>query len=60
MANKELYQDEKTGLWLEREVKIEKRERMTRDEWRAWYAVEEITEEEFRNEYAQYRRPLDA
>lgn len=60
MSKKELYQDEKTGLWLEREVKFEKRERMTREEWRAWFGIEEITEEEFKNEYRQYRRPLDA
>ena len=60
MPTKELYQDEKTGLWLEREVKIEKRERMRRDEWRAYFADEEISEDEFRNEYARYKRPLDA
>lgn len=60
MPKKELYQDEKTGLWLEREAKFEKRETMTREEWRAWFAIEEITEEEFKNEYRQYRRPLDA
>ena len=60
MTKRELYLDEKTGLWLERDLQVEKRERMTRDEWRAWYAAEEITEEQFRDEYARYRRPLDA
>lgn len=56
----ELYQDEKTGIWLEREVKFEKRERMTRAEWRAYFSDEEISEEEFRDEYTKYKRPLDA
>lgn len=60
MTKRELYLDEKTGLWLERDLKVEKRERMSRDEWRAWYASEEITEEQFREEYARYRRPLDS
>lgn len=60
MPKKEIYQDEKTGLWLEREVKIEKKDKMTRQEWRCYFAEEEISEEEFRAEYSKYKRPLDA
>lgn len=60
MANKELYLDEKTGLYLEREIKFEKKERATRDYWRAYFAQEEISEEEFREEYSKYKRPLDS
>jgi len=60
MPKKEIYQDEKTGLYLEREVKFEKREKMSRQEWRCYFADEEISEQEFRDEYAKYKRPLDA
>jgi hypothetical protein len=59
-VSKELYQDEKTGLWLEREIKFEKKDKMTRDEWRAYFAQEEISEQEFRDEYSKYKRPLDS
>jgi len=56
---RELVLDEATGLWLEKDVEFVKRERMTRQEWRVWHSIEEITEEEFKDEYRQYRRPLD-
>ena len=56
---REMVLDEATGLWLERDVEFVKRERMSRAEWRAWFAIEEITEEEFKDEYSRYRRPLD-
>ena len=56
----ELYQDEKTGLYLERQVKMEKRERMTLNEWRAYYADAEFTEEEFIEFCTKFRRPPDA
>jgi uncharacterized membrane protein len=49
-----------SGLWVEDDSPMEKPERATRDEWRAYFAQEEITEEEFRREYEVYRRPLDA
>lgn len=57
---RELVLDEATGLWLEKDVEFVKRERMTREEWRAWHALEEITEDQFKEEYKIYRRPLDA
>ena len=47
MSKKELYQDEATGLWLEREVQFEKRERMTRREWAVWFDQEEIDEQSY-------------
>lgn len=47
------------GILIEKEVEFEKREKMTRAEWRAWFAIEEITEEQFKTEYATYKRPLD-
>ena len=56
---REMVLDEATGLWLEKDVEFVKRERMSRAEWRAWFAIEEITEEEFKDEYSRYRRPLD-
>lgn len=48
------------GILIEEEIKFEKREQMTRDEWRAYFAQEEITEEQFRDEYCIYKRPLDS
>lgn len=56
---RELVLDDATGLWLEKDVEFVKRERMTRQEWRVWHSIEEITEEEFKDEYRQFRRPLD-
>lgn len=47
MSKKELYQDEATGIWLEREVKFEKRDRMTRREWAIWFDMEEIDEQSY-------------
>jgi hypothetical protein len=43
MSKKELYQNE-LGIWLEREVQFEKREKMTRREWAIFYDLEEIDE----------------
>lgn len=47
MTKKELYQDEATGLWLERDIKFEKRETMTRREWAVWFDMEEIDEQTY-------------
>ena len=48
------------GILIEEEVKFEKLEFMTRDQWRAYFAQEEITEEQFKEEYTKYKRPLDS
>jgi len=48
------------GILIEEEFKFEKRDKMTREEWRAYFSQEEISEDEFKAEYAKYRRPLDA
>jgi len=58
MKKTELRQNE-LGIWLEEEVEFEKRERMTRKEWKVWFAIEEITEDEFRKEMAEFQWPLD-
>lgn len=49
-----------TGIWLEEEAPFEKRDKMTLDEWRAYYAQLEITEEEYLEMCLKYQRPLDA
>jgi len=43
MSKKELYQNE-LGIWLERDVAFEKREKMTRREWSVYFDLEEIDE----------------
>jgi hypothetical protein len=50
----------KNGIIIQEEVEFEKREFMTRQEWRCYFALEEINEEEYKNEYAKYKRPLDS
>ena len=56
MAN---YKENEFGILIEQEEVFEKREKMSRAEWRAYYAWEEITEEQFRAEYVKFKRPLD-
>ena len=45
--NREIYLDEKTGLYLERDVEFIKRDRMTRREWAIWFDLEEIDEDSY-------------
>lgn len=58
MKKTELKQNE-FGLWIEHEVEFEKREKMTRKEWKVWFAQEEISEDEFRQEMKTFQWPLD-
>jgi len=58
MKKTELKQNE-FGLWIEEEIEFEKRDRMTRKEWKVWFAQEEITEDEFRKEMMDFQWPLD-
>ena len=47
------------GILVEQDVPFEKRDKMTRKEWKIWFAMEEITEEEFRREMMEFQWPLD-
>jgi hypothetical protein len=57
---RELVLDSATGLWLEKDVEFEKREKMTLQEWRVYYGLSEFTEEEFLEIAKNYRKWPDA
>ncbi len=44
------------GLLIETEVKAEKRDKMKRYEWKAYFNEEEITEDEYREEQKTWIR----
>lgn len=56
----EIVLDQATGLYLQKEIEFVKRERMTLSEWRAWYGLNEFTEEEFLEIAKNYRKWPDA
>ena len=47
------------GILIETEVKPEKREKMKRFEWKAYFNEEEITEAEYREEQMKYLRSMN-
>ena len=48
-----------SGIIIMEDAAFEKRERMSRKEWKIWFANEEITEDEFRREMMEFNWPLD-
>ena len=47
-----------SGIVIRVEEEFVKRDLMTRAEWAAWHAEEEISEEQFAQEHRDFRRPL--
>jgi hypothetical protein len=47
------------GLLVQTETKLEKKQKMTRPQWKEWFNSEEITEEEYKQEQMTYMRALN-
>lgn len=47
-----------SGIVIRVEEEFVKRDLMTRAEWAAWFAEEEISEEQFVKEHREFKRPL--
>jgi outer membrane lipoprotein-sorting protein len=54
-----VWEENELGILVAVETKIEKKERMTRAEWKEFYNNEEITEEQYVEEQRSYIRSLN-
>jgi outer membrane lipoprotein-sorting protein len=54
-----VWEENELGILVAVETKIEKKERMTRAEWKEYYNNEEITEEQYVEEQRSYIRSLN-
>jgi hypothetical protein len=53
------WKENELGLLVQTETKFEKKDKMTRPQWKEWFNSEEITEEEYKQEQMTYMRALN-